>query len=529
MLKEVTRARRRVKQNFIDKALAYIAPTRAAKRLRARLAIELFGSYDGASKSRRSLKEWNPLGYDADSDILPDLDTLRERSRDLVRNNPIAAGAIKTKVTNVIGTGFVFKSILDREALNLTDEQAEALESQIEREWRLFWGSKDLDVSRTCNGPDIARMVYQQSKENGEAFVLLPRVERKPGPYSLRLQVVEADRISNPGFMSDSEALAGGIERDAITGEPKAYHIAKQHPGRRFATVTDWERRPAFGENTGLRNVIHLYNPTRPGQSRGVPDLAPVIETLKQLGRYTEAEIMAAVISGMFTVFIESESGESTTGFDYSNLGDETGQQSSDKDVKLGNGLVVELAKGEKVHDSNPGRPNTAFDPFMLSIFRQIGAAIEIPVEILVKHFTASYSAARASLLALWQYVQAERRWFTDNFLLIVFEAWMWEAVALGRVAAPGFFSDPGVRAAYLGCKFIGTSKGQINEQAEVKAARERVDAGLSTLAAETAELTGGDWEQNHIQQVKERRRRLQDGLITLPPDPEDIEVEINE
>jgi capsid protein len=138
-MKETPRKRRiEARQNLVDKAISIFSPVAAARRLRARLAMEIFSSYDGASKTRRSLKEWNPYGHDADGDILPDLETLRERSRDLVRNNPIASGAIKTKVTNVIGTGFVFKSVIDREAIGLSDEQAEALEATIEREWRLF-------------------------------------------------------------------------------------------------------------------------------------------------------------------------------------------------------------------------------------------------------------------------------------------------------------------------------------------------------------------------------------------------------
>jgi lambda family phage portal protein len=516
-MREAKRKKPAVTANFIDRAVNFFSPVAGARRLRARLAMEIFNAYDGASKTKRSLKEWLPYGNDANSDILPDLAALRERSRDLVRNNPIAAGAIKTKVTNVIGTGFVFKSMIDRHALNISDDQAEELESQIEREWRLFWNSKDVDISRTCAGPDLCRMIYQQAKENGDVFCLLPRVARVNSAYDLRLQVVEADRVCNPNDAMDSDTLAGGIERDATTGEPIRYHIMKQHPGGLNAAKNEWQARDAFGAKTGLPSVIHLFSQTRPGQSRGVPDLAPVIEALKQLGRYTEAEIMAAVVAGLFTVFIETDGGADVSTFDYSRMSNETGQKSSDKDVKLGNGLIMELGKGEKINIANPGRPNNAFDPFIMAILRQVGTALEIPFEILIKHFTASYSAARAALLAMWQYVMSERRWFADNFLKVVLEVWMWEAVATGRIAAPGFFADPGVRAAYLGCKWIGPSKGQINELAEVKAAQARVDGRLSTLAAETAELTGGDWEQNHIQQVKEHRRQLKDGLAELP------------
>ena len=499
--------------NLIDRAVGFFSPVAAARRLRARIAMEALGSYTGASKSRRSMSAWQTSGSDPDTDILTDLPVLRERSRDLVRNQPLAGGAVKTKVTHVVGTGFRLQSRIDRDVLNLSEEAADLLESQIEREWRLFWESKNLDMARLQNGADLTRMIYRQVLENGDVFVLLPRLMLPGMAYALRLQVIEADRVCNQDDAADSDAVAGGVERDKTTGAPAYYHVLETHPGRLISTAAQkWRRVPAFGSKTGLPNIIHLYNPTRPGQSRGVPDLSPVIELFKQLSRYTEAEIMAAVISGFFTVFIESDGG-GIGNFEYSNLGDETGQKTGDKDLKLGNGLIMELAAGEKVHDSNPGRPNNNFDPFVQAIMRQIGAGLEIPFEILIKHFTKSYSAARAALLEFWAYVKSERRWLADNFIQPVFDTWMYEAVSSGRIAAPGFFSDPAIRKAYCGAAWVGPAKGQIDEVKEVNAAVARIDAGLSTLAHETAELTGQDWERNHKQQVKEHKMRSAAGL----------------
>ncbi len=510
MLKEVTHKKQKDKVSFFDKAVSFVSPAYAVKRAKSKLQLEMLNSYEGASKSKRSLKEWSTLGNDADSDVLPDLETLRERSRDLIRNNPLATGAIKTKVTNVVGTGLKLQSRVDRTFLKLTDEQADEWESATEREWRNFWDTKEVDAARTLTGNAITRQAYQQVKENGDVFILLPHVDRKGVLYNLKVQIIEADRVSNQNFQADSDLIAGGIEKDEY-GAPVKYHILKNHPGSIDAEQS-WKTVDAFGAKTGLRNIIHLYNPTRPGQSRGVPDLAPVIEILKQLGRYTAAEINAAVVSAAFTVFIETEDGNGS--FDYSNLGDEVKHSAPDKDLKLGNGLIMSLASGEKVHDSNPGRPNTAFDPFVLALLRQIGVALELPFEILVKHFTASYSAARAALLELWKYVLSERQWLTDNFLKLVYEVWMYEAVVTGRIAAPGFLADPAIKMAYLGCEFIGPTKGQIDELKEVRAADERVSAGFSTIATETAQLTGGDWDKNHKQQTKERKKRLEDGLI---------------
>ena len=58
-----------------------------------------------------------------------------------------------------------------------------------------------------------------------------------------------------------------------------------------------------------------------------------------------------------------------------------------------------------------------------------------------------------------------------------------------------------------------------------------RVDAGFSTITEETAKMTGGDWERNHPQQVKEFTKRKDAGLekaVDMTPDPDEkIEEEI--
>lgn len=70
-------------------------------------------------------------------------------------------------------------------------------------------------------------------------------------------------------------------------------------------TASHWTRVEAYGKKTGRQNDLCLMQRERAGQLRGVPLLAPVLESLKQLGRFTDAELTAAVISAMFTVFIK--------------------------------------------------------------------------------------------------------------------------------------------------------------------------------------------------------------------------------
>jgi lambda family phage portal protein len=497
-----------LKSNWLDKAYAYVAPVKAAERYKARLAMA--GSYTGASRMLRSLANWNVSQGDADSDLLPDLPTLRARCRDLARNQPLAAGALNTVCTHVVGTGLRLQVRLDRSFLGLSDEAADAWAAQTEREFALWAESPDCAISRNLTFYECQELAFRSSLENGDCFVLMPYVERLKNPYSLRLQIIEADRVVNPHQLPDSDTLAGGVQKDKY-GAPLAYHILQGHPGALCsAQKNTWQCIPAFGAKTGRRNVLHLYRSLRPGQTRGVPYLAAVIEPFKQLGTYTQAEVMAAVVSAMMTVFVKSPEG------DMDLMAGAPTRENGKGGYTLGNGTVVQLAEGEDITTVTPGRPNAAFDPFVQSILRQIGVALELPFEVLVKHFTASYSAARAALLEAWQFFNIRRAWLSAQFCQAVYEEWLTHAVAIGRISAPGFLSgDPLLRAAYAGAVWIGPAPGQIDPLKEIEAAGRRIEIGVSSLARECAALSGIDWETELHQQIKEARLRQAAGFPT--------------
>lgn len=494
-----------IQPTLLDKAIGYLSPAAGQRRLRAKVGMALASSYIGAAKGRRATQEWNVSKGDADADLLNDLPALRERSRDLVRNNPIARGAINTKVTGVVGSGLRLQAHVDRDVLGLDEAQANALNKQIEREFSLWGGSTDCDLERSCTFVDLQDLSFRQVLENGDVVALMPMRQRS-GPYQTCIQLIEADRVSNPDHGTDTDKLRAGIELDG-DGAPVQCHIADQHPGAygRFAKGTKWQPVPFFGATSGRRQVHHLFRKLRPGQNRGVPDLAPVIEPLKQLDRYTEAELMAAVVSGMFTVFIKTQSGE--TGLDAPMQPTaEIGGSSTDKDYKLGSGAMVELLPDEEISTANPGRPNDKFDPFVQAVLGQVAVGLDLPVEVLMKHFKSSYSAARAALLDAWKFFRGRRGWLARHFCQPIYESWFEEAVLRGRIAAPGFVSgDAGIRRAYLSAEWIGDSPGQIDESKEVAAAAARIRAGLSNKKRETAYLTGNDWEA-----VNEQRRKEQ-------------------
>jgi lambda family phage portal protein len=302
-----------------------------------------------------------------------------------------------------------------------------------------------------------------------------------------------------------------------------AYWVANKHPAGSGAGIIDSKRIPVFGDSTGRKNILQLVDPERVEQRRGVPILAPVIESLKQLGRYSDAELMAAVVSGFFTVFIKSAAP------DPSGLGegipeDQRVDTADSTTTELGNGSIVELDPGDEIQAANPTRPNPNFDGFVLSICRQVGAALELPYELLVKNFTASYSASRGALLEAWKMFRCRRSWLATSFCQPIYEEFLTEAVARGYLDAPGFFDDPMVRWAYCRAEWNGPSQGQLNPLLEVKAAKTRVEEGFSTRARETAELTGGDFEANNAQRGQEEQMRKDAGLtVDVIPAGEEV------
>lgn len=509
--------------NIVDQIVNFFDPVKGQQRFQNRVRMAMVGGYTGADRTRRANQSYIGREKSADTAILPDLPTLREESQHLFRNNAIAGGAIKTNITKVVGTGLKVKSQIDRDVLNLSDEQADAWERTAEREFKLATETREIDSERTLPFSLLQGLAFLKVLEDGDVLVNMPRIARPGSPYTLKLQLIEAARMINKGNVQNTESLSGGVQKDE-NGAPVAYHILKQHPGSlyRGTNQLSWTSIPAFGK-TGNPLCLHLFDKTRPGQSRGVPYLTPVVELIKQLGRYTDAEVMAAVVSGMLTIFVTNENGNPQLG-PAATAGNPTGDISQQADVtgmELGYGSVVGLLPGEKIETVNPGRPNPAFDPFMTAILRQIGMALELPFELLVRHFTSSYSASRAALEEAWDYFMRRRHWLVVSFCQPVYEAVITEAVARGRLAAPGFFADPMVKKAWLGTSWMGDAQSQLDPVKEIEAATRRINLRISTRAEECARLTGGDWESKLPQMIKEEALLVENDLL-----PEMIELQ---
>lgn len=492
--------------NLIDNVVRAVSPERALKREVARKRLNIldsgYGNY-GANSTKKSVIGWTHGGGSHREDIEDHIDTLRQRSRDLYYGGSnIATGAIKRLRTNAVGTGLHLKSTINEEFLGISDEEARKLEETIEREFAHWASSTNCDIERLDNFYQLQQLALLNALLSGDCFALMTTTKRVGCLYDIRINLIEADRVSTPDNETVNPLICEGVEKNT-DGEVVAYYISKFHPlSFTERQPREWVRIKAYGEKTGRKNILHIMNRERIGQVRGVPFLSPVVEAIKQLGRYSEAEILAAVINGLFTVFIEKEGASDDVPFGES-IPEELQVDREDEDsIELAPGAVIDLGEGEKANMVNPGRPNPNFEPFVMAVIKQIGAALEIPYEILIMAFSNNYSASRAAILEFFEVIKMFRAWFVADFCQPIYEEWLSEAVAKGRIKAPGFFADPIIKDAYCTAEWNGPGMRQLDPKKEVEAAEQRVQGGFSTRQKEAAELTGTDFYKN----IKQRR-----------------------
>lgn len=527
--------------NLIDKAVEYVNPIAGVRRAFARKVLRIrnsgYGS-GGASTARTSMSKWIASSGNARSDIEVPLPLLRQRSRDLFMNSGIARAALTRLDTNVIGSGLKLRAMPDGEYLGLSKDEAADWARTVERRWRLWADSKDCDAVGLNTFDELQHVAFLSWLHSGDAFALLALRPMKWVVSDLRIQLIEADRIETPQDRISEEIMHSGVETDA-NGRVVAYHIRNTHPtGLNYqAQKIEYKRIPVRGASSGRRNILHLIAAETANQYRGVPLLAPVIEDCKQISRYKEAELMAAVIAAMYTVFIKSETPETPLGEVFLDeaaveADEEAGieavasPQDTDNQFGLGNGTVLALNPNESIDIANPGRPNATFEGFVNAVAREIGAALDIPAEMVLLQFGQSYSASRAALQEFWKSGKRWRGWFAADFTQPTYEEWLILEVLAGRVDAPGILDDALTAAAWMRAEWHGPAPAFLDPKEEVQAATMRVEQGFSTRTREAAEINGSDYESNIQGLAEERDRREAAGIVhgAIPLTAEPVE-----
>ena len=502
-----------MKNNFAEKfsdrldgVISFFSPRAGFKRRMFRQAIKLsdtFGSYKGASRDRLR-SSWIPGGGSADEDLLPELKDIRERSRDLNRNDAHATGITSTMTTNVVGSGIRPQSRIDKEYLGLGDEQAGQFQKDAERVWRKW--SPYADAGNRMDFYEIQQLIDRQILENGEAVIMPLMIDDPERPYSLALQVIESDRLDTPTGMAGDRSIRSGV-RIGDKGEPVSYFIQKTHPGDlRYSKQIErvFTEIPAKNEY-GRKNIFHLYYVQRSGQTRGVPFFAPVLNYFKDLGEYAEAELVAARIAACFSLFITSESSMDVTaggGYDRNPAGQII--------ESLEPGMIKHLMPGESITSFNPQRPGASFEPFVDRILKAISAALGLPYELVAKDFSkTNYSSARAALLEARRYFKMRQEWLARKLCQPVWEMVLEEAYLRREISAATFYEN---KRYWTSASWIAPGWEWVDPLKEAQAAEVGLKNGIVTYSDIYAQ-EGKDWEEGFEQLKREHEKIKELGL----------------
>lgn len=493
-------------------------------------------SEGGASRTRSALRGYTPIKSSTAADVDANLTTLRNRSADMYCNSPLGSGALNSSRNNVVGAGLRVSPKVDYRLLGISAVEAKEWQRHTLREFNLWARSTACDLYRKHNFYDMQDIAYLSYMVDGDAWAAIKY--RRPLPnnsYCLRLQLFEASRVCNPNSVSaygplsyfdvetvnqdNGNRILNGVEIDG-DGAVVAYWIANRVPFdlANPARLLEWRRVEAYGRRTGRPNILQISHEERPEQYRGVPYMAPVIEVLKQVQRYTNAELTAAIIKSFFTLFF-------TTGGVHNDINDilDSSYREYEKvapedldGIEMGPGSLNLLPEGVDVKAIDGSRTLSTFEPFVNTLISQIGSSLGIPAEVLLSRFQSSYSAARAALLQAAAVFKTRRTWFARDFCQPVYEAWLAEAVAIGRVQAPGFGSDPLITAAWSDADWFGPVMGMLDPVKEVNGAALRVKYGLSTGEREAAEITGTSYDDN-IDQLAVEQNTWRDKGMEVP------------
>lgn len=492
-------------------------------------------SESGASTKKRSLKGMTGKSTSPNEDINWNGSLLRQRGRLMFMSSPIARSAIETQKTKVVGTGLNLHSTIDMDLLQMSPEAAKAWQRKTEREWKIWANNREnCDAIGVNTFAGMQQLAVMNWLPNGDVFGIFQRDFKTSvmNPYSLRIHMVEADRICTPyearlvpyGGRTDGTAKNGnrifdGVEIDS-KGRAVAIYVCNVYPNQmlRETDKMAWERVQLHSPRTGLLNYVQIMDTERPDQYRGVSYLAPVIEPMLNITRYTQSEVIAAMIQSWFTAWIKTETNPAAFPLAEASYGDDDNPElppdrnisDNSMEYEMGPGNVLHLAKDEDVKFGAPSIPTPGFDTFVKVLCKEIGAALNIPYDVLLKEFNASYSASRAALMEAWEAFRMRRAMLVERFCQPVYETWLAEAVALGRISAPGFFTDPVIRAAWCKAEWLGPVQGQLDPTKEVKADILAVQHGFKTHEQVTREYGGGDWLEN-VERLKEENKLLAD------------------
>jgi len=443
-------------------------PRSLAERRGQRTALSVAtGSYEAGAVARNTSQMYAEANlFEADWDVWSYLVTVRARSRHEMRNSGYLAGIVRTWATDVVGPrGPTLKIFSEDEEFN------QALEY-----WWDWW-TKRSDAGRRLTFAEWLRLGETQQWQAGEDLAQLVWVDDGE-PLSFRVRSLEPDLLATPyGLTMDDDVVMGVRLGDA--GEPLRYYVQEEFPLLGMVMMT------ASGRYHELeaREVIHDYRSGRPGQTRGMPWLTPVLDAATIYRDWIKTCLVAQQHAAKFSVVLTTEHPDA----EFDDLDDEL------PTWDLEGGVAATFPRGWKAGQIRPEHPSTSFAEFSAEVMRQIARPVSMPLlRARCDASGANYTSGRMDVLCYWREVETreaelETRKCDRCLAEVQREA---ELRGLTPPAPPRWWAAWGWAKAPV-----------IDDYKAAQATKLRIETGTSSLAEEIP-----DWEG-----LLEMRRRIED------------------
>lgn len=484
--------------------------------------------YDGASRVSPEMGSWQAAPASSDRALQYEADIVRDRVWDLLRNNGYAAGAARRYRDSVVGFNMRPIAEPDGRRLGLSDKDVVDVAEQMEAAWQEWADNPGLtaDVTRVQTAGGLIGQAFHELVTGGDCLALL-LARRTESPFQTAIQMIDPARLTNPDSKPDMANLRRGIELNA-DGAAVAYHIRRAHPADigldQITERMKWDRWPR--EIMGRPVVLHAFEKTRPGQTRGISRFAPILTGFKMFSNYSGAELQAAVLNAVMSISLESEFDPEFM-LEALESGDDAGKLAGDawqdlraeyyqeNPARFAGQKILMLSPGDKINQTQPVRPNAAFASFAASILAAAATGFGgMSYEQFSNDWSRSnYSSARGGMLEAWRTVLADRSMFVSQFVARLYYAVMREAVMIGKVRLPGYapaFLE--AVAAWCRARWIGPARGYLDPAKELIATEAEIRAGISTHLDKSIEQ-GRDPDAVIRQQIRERRKFAEAGI----------------
>jgi len=375
--------------------------------------------YDGVNAGRL-FSDFVTSQKSADSELRYNLRTLRDRCRELARNNEYARRYINLLKTNVVGER---GATLQVKAMN-QDGSLDVIGNRIiEQEWKRWGRNGNCTVDGRFSISDAQAMVIESLARDGECVVRMVNYDGNADRFAL--EFIEPDLIyeEKNEKLGNGNQIRMGVEMDRYR-RPIAYHVLTEHPGD--LSYSTYERRT---QRIPAEQILHLYLPDRAQQTRGVPWMSTTISALKMLHGYREAELVAARTAASKMGFFTSRAGD---GFQADDI------QGDIPIMEAEPGSFHQLPQGVDFQQFDPQHPTSAFSDFEKSILRGIASGLGISYHSLANDLTqTSYSSIRQGTIDDRDFYRYLQNFMVEHFLIPVYRQWLSQTMTIGVVNLP--------------------------------------------------------------------------------------------